>query len=169
MTERVLTRKGLLAAGGAAGATVLATAAPARAHGGDDDDDGIVGSWYGRVTADDPALGSFEELISFHPGGIVTDAHRSTPGERRSAHCWRPPAMAPGRAAGAATRRSFASCCSRRLPSAGAAVGTDNVRLIGMKLDRSGNRLYGPLRVHDPRHVRRGRLHRDRCLSPRSA
>ena len=34
------------------------------------------GPGIGRVVADDPALGGFEELISFHPGGIVTDAHR---------------------------------------------------------------------------------------------
>src|SRR4051812_44382582 len=70
--ESALTRKGLLAAG-AAGAAALAAAVPARA---DSDDESLVGSWYGRVVADDPALGSFEELLSFHPGGIVSDAHR---------------------------------------------------------------------------------------------
>jgi hypothetical protein len=54
MSERALTRKGLLA-GGVAGAAALAAASPARAH-GDRDDDELVGSWYGRVVADDPAL-----------------------------------------------------------------------------------------------------------------
>lgn len=133
MTERALTRKGLLA-GGAVGAAALVTAAPARAHGDDDD---IVGSWYGRVVADDPALGSFEELISFHPGGIVTDAHRlylpATPFgpllETSGHGAWK--------SAGRDTYTAFFRFLLQQAPpSAGAAVGTDNVRLLNLRVNR---------------------------------
>jgi hypothetical protein len=137
MTE--LTRKGLLGAG-AAGVAGLAVAAPAHAH--DRDGDGIVGSWYGRVTADDPALGSFEELISFHRDGIVTDAHRlyipATP--------FGPLLETSGHGAWRSTRGGitafFRFLLQQAPPSAGAPVGTDNVRL-NIRLDRGGNRFTG--------------------------
>ncbi len=136
-----LTRKSLLAAGGAAGAAALASAVPAHAH-GDRDDDDIVGSWYGRVTADDPALGSFEELLSFHSGGIVTDAHRlyipATP--------FGPLLETSGHGAWKTTRNGYTAffrfLLQQAPPSAGAAVGTDNVRL-NIRLDRGGNRFSG--------------------------
>jgi hypothetical protein len=139
MSERALTRKGLLA-GGAAGAAALASAAPAFGHGGGDDDE-LVGSWYAKVVADDPALGSFEELISFHPGGIVTDAHRlyipATP--------FGPLLETSGHGAWKSTGRDAYTAFFRFLlqqapPSAGASVGTDNVRL-NIRVDR--NRLSG--------------------------
>ena len=141
MSERALTRKGLLAGGAAgrrrAGGDVTGAGARPR-H-----DDDIVGSWYGRVTADDPALGSFEELISFHRDGIVTDAHRlyipATPFgpllETSGHGAWKStpqrlhgvlPLPAP---AGAAVRRARRS-------------GTDNVRL-NIRLERGGNRFTG--------------------------
>jgi hypothetical protein len=135
MTERALTRKGLLA-GGAAGAAALAGAAPAFGHGSGGDDD-IVGSWYGRVVADDPALDSFEELISFHPGGIVTDSHRlyipATP--------FGPLLETSGHGAWKSTGRDGYTAFFRFLlqqapPSAGASVGTDNVRL-NLRVNRS--------------------------------
>lgn len=134
-----LTRKGLLASG-AAGAAALAAASPALAH--DRDDDGIVGSWYGRVTADDPALGSFEELISFHRDGIVTDAHRlyipATP--------FGPLLETSGHGAWKSTRNGYTAffrfLLQQAPPSAGAPVGTDNVRL-NIRLERGGNRFSG--------------------------
>jgi hypothetical protein len=138
MTERALTRKGLLA-GGAAGAAALATAAPAFGHGGDDDE--LVGSWYAKVVADDPSLAGFEELISFHPGGIVTDAHRlyipATP--------FGPLLETSGHGAWKSTGRGGYTAFFRFLlqqapPSAGTSVGTDNVRL-NVRVDR--NRLSG--------------------------
>jgi hypothetical protein len=138
-----LTRKGLLASG-AAGAAALATASPAladrdRGRGHADD---IVGSWYGRVTADDPALGSFEELLSFHSGGIVSDAHRlyipATP--------FGPLLETSGHGAWKTTRNGYTAffrfLLQQAPPSAGASVGTDNVRL-NIRLDRSGNHFTG--------------------------
>ena len=135
-----LTRKGLLA-GGVAGAAALAAASPALAH-DRDDDDGIVGSWYGRVTADDPALGSFEELISFHRDGIVTDAHRlSIP-----ATPFGPLLETSGHGAWKSTRNGYTAffrfLLQQAPPSAGAPVGTDNVRL-NIRLERGGNRFSG--------------------------
>jgi hypothetical protein len=136
-----MTRKGLLA-GGAAGAAALAGAVPASAH-DDRDGDGIVGSWYGRVTADDPALGSFEELMSFHPAGIVSDAHRlyipATP--------FGPLLETSGHGAWRATGRDGYTAYFRFLlqhapPSDGASVGTDNVRL-NIRLERGRNRFSG--------------------------
>ena len=105
-----------------------------------DDDDGIVGSWYGRVTADDPALGSFE-VISFHRDGIVTDAHRlyipatpfgpllETSGHGAEDHAHR-------------LHRVLRFLLQQAPPSAGAPVGTDNVRL-NIRLERGGNRFTG--------------------------
>jgi hypothetical protein len=135
-----LTRKGLLA-GGVAGAAALASTSPALAH-DRDDDDGIVGSWYGRVTADDLALGSFEELISFHRDGIVTDAHRlyipATP--------FGPLLETSGHGAWKSTRNGYTAffrfLLQQAPPSAGAPVGTDNVRL-NIRLERGGNRFSG--------------------------
>jgi hypothetical protein len=146
MTERALTRKGLLA-GGAAGAAALAAAAPARAH-GDRDDDELVGSWYAKVVADDPALGSFEELISFHPGGIVTDAHRlyipATPFgpllETSGHGAWK------GIGRGGYT--AFFRFLLQQAPSSsGASVGTDNVRLnLGVDRNRLSGRFESTIR-----------------------
>ena len=129
MSERALTRKGLLA-GGVAGAAALAAASPAgasssrrrRARGA------------GRVAEDDPALGSFEELISFHPGGIVSDAHRSTSPPRP----FGPAAGLSGHGAWRSAGRGACTAFFRFLlqqapPSAGAAVGTDNVRLLNLR------------------------------------
>jgi hypothetical protein len=36
----------------------------------------IVGSWFGTVTATNPPLGQFNDLISFHTGGVVTESRR---------------------------------------------------------------------------------------------
>jgi hypothetical protein len=66
-------RRQLLTAGVAAG--VAATATSARAN-DDRDDDDIVGSWFGTVTATNPPLGSFNDLISFHTGGVVIESRR---------------------------------------------------------------------------------------------
>ena len=137
----MITRKGLLTGGAAAGAAALATASPALAHGNDDDD--LVGSWYAKVTADDPALGSFEELLSFHTGGIVTDAHRLY----IPASPFGPLLETSGHGAWKSVRGGgftafFRFILQQAPPSAGAPVGTDNVRL-NLRLDRSGNRFSG--------------------------
>jgi hypothetical protein len=37
---------------------------------------GIVGSYFGTVTATNPPLGQFNDLISFHDAGVVTESRR---------------------------------------------------------------------------------------------
>ena len=76
MEQNPVTRKQLLGGGALAGALVLGAAPAAQAHGGDDD---IVGSWTGTVTATDPPLGTFGDLISFHE---VFTARGTIAGER---------------------------------------------------------------------------------------
>jgi hypothetical protein len=63
-------RKWLLSAAAAA-----AVAGPDVVH-ADNNGDGIVGSWFGTVTATEPPLGSFNSLISFHTGEIVVESRR---------------------------------------------------------------------------------------------
>jgi hypothetical protein len=137
MTE--ITRKGLLGVG-AAGVAGLAIAAPAQAH--DRDDDHIVGSWFLTITADDPALGSFNGLISFHAGGVVTESRRyyipATP--------LGPLLETSGHGAWKGERHGVTAFWRFMLqqapPSAGAPVGTDNVR-INVRLERGGRRFSG--------------------------
>ena len=54
----------------AMGGTSVVGAAPAS------NDNDIVGSWFGTVTATNPPLGSFNELISFLAGGVVVESRR---------------------------------------------------------------------------------------------
>src|ERR1051326_273185 len=65
-------RKLLSATAGAA----LVAAQPAIAAAQQGSDEGIVGSWFGTVTATNPPLGQFIDLISFHSGGVVTESRR---------------------------------------------------------------------------------------------
>jgi hypothetical protein len=54
----------------------LAAAAPATLSAQEANDQGLVGSWFGTVTATNPPLGQFTDLISFHGDGIVTESRR---------------------------------------------------------------------------------------------
>lgn len=67
-------RRKLIATGGAAALT--AAAAPAAALAGGTSDEDLVGSWFGTVTAEVPPIGSFNDLITVHPGGVVTESRR---------------------------------------------------------------------------------------------
>jgi len=60
--------------GSAAAAIAAAGATGAFAQEGNDN--GFVGSWFGTVTATNPPLGQFHDLISFHDGGVVTESRR---------------------------------------------------------------------------------------------
>jgi hypothetical protein len=104
LATRSSRRRFIAAGAGAAAAAVVATGS-ARA----DSDQGLVGSWFLTIDATEPPLGVFNALISFHAGGVVTEARRYyVPG--RSARFWRRPATARGRrSATAGMRRSSAS------------------------------------------------------------
>jgi hypothetical protein len=61
----------------AAVVVAIATSAPTRAV----SDISFIGSWFGTITATNPPLGQFNDLISFHAGGVVTESRRySVPG-----------------------------------------------------------------------------------------
>lgn len=142
MNERALTRKALLA-GGAAGAAALAAASTGSAQGKEERD--IVGSWFATVTFEDSGSSSVDELFAFHPGGIVTIAHRlyrpSTPFgpllETAGLGAWK-------RLAGNGYSASIRFLLQQAPPSAGAPVGTEFARLE-VRMDRAGARLVGRL------------------------
>jgi hypothetical protein len=135
-----VTRKELLGGGAVAGAVALGAAPAAHAHGGGD---GIVGSWTGTVTATDPPLGSFGDLISFHEGGIVTESRRYyvpvTPLgpllETTGHGAWK-------RTGSRSYEAFFRFLLQQAPPSAGEPIGTDNIRLW-LRLERGGNRFTG--------------------------
>src|SRR5215470_4634136 len=64
-------RRQLLSAGVAAGLGASANSASAK-----DKDVEFVGSWFGTVTATNPPLGQFNDLISFHADGVVIESRR---------------------------------------------------------------------------------------------
>ena len=129
-------RRRLLTAGMA---TLATSALPAHAH--SDDHQDIVGSWLGTVTATNPPLGQFNDLISFHEGGVVTESRRYfVPGtplgnllETTGHGAWE---RGRGRAFDAFFRFLLQDA------DTGAPLGTDNVRL-SLALVRSTGKLDG--------------------------
>ena len=75
--EDRMDRRRLFTAGGAA-ALAAAAGKSALADGGNQ---GIVGSYFGTVTAVNPPLGSFNDVISFHEGGVVTESRAHPVGQ----------------------------------------------------------------------------------------
>lgn len=70
-------RRRLLAAGAATGVAAGIVSSPGYANDGNGEiDRDIVGSWLGTVTATNLPLGSFNDLISFHVGGVVMKSRR---------------------------------------------------------------------------------------------
>jgi hypothetical protein len=65
-------RRQLLTASAAAG--LLASTMSLR--GDDATDNDLIGSWFGTVTATNPPLGQFNDLISFEFGGVVIESRR---------------------------------------------------------------------------------------------
>jgi hypothetical protein len=65
-------RRQLLTASAAAGIAGVGT--PSRAR--EDAEQDLVGSWYGTITATNPPLVAFNDLISFYVGGVVTETRR---------------------------------------------------------------------------------------------
>jgi hypothetical protein len=130
-------RRQLLTAGVAT--VVAASATPARVQAGNDRN--LVGSWFGTVTATNPPLGQFNDLISFHTDGVVTESRRysvpSTPlGDFLET---------TGHGAWERTGQHTFEVFFRFLlqdANTGAALGTDNVRLW-LTLDRAAGMLTG--------------------------
>jgi len=124
---------------GVAATVAAGTLAAGRAEA--DNDQGIVGSWFGTVTATNPPLGQFNDLISFHDHGIVTESRR---------YLVTPTPIGPllettGHGAWEKTGgRRFEAFFRFMLQNAdtGEPVGTDNVRLF-LTLDRRGDALTG--------------------------
>ena len=129
-------RRHLLTAGLAAG--VVVDAIPSRAAA--DEGQHIVGSWFGTVTATNPPL-SFNDLISFHTGGVVTESRRylvpSTPFGNLL--------ETTGHGAWGQTGRNTVAAFFRFLlqdTGSGAPIGTDNVYLA-LTLNPADNTLTG--------------------------
>jgi hypothetical protein len=132
-------RRRLFTAGVAAG--LAATAASARAN-DDRAEDDIVGSWFGTVTATNPPLGQFNDLISFNAGGVVIESRR---------YFIPPPTPfgslleTTGHGAWERTGRNTFKAFFRFLVQSaadGTPIGTDNIRL-SLKLDRQAGTLTG--------------------------
>jgi hypothetical protein len=132
------TRRTFLAAGAGA-AAALSVARPARAA----SDQGLVGSWFLTIVATHPPLGMFNDLVSFHEGGVVTEARRyyvpATPFgsflETSGHGAWK----AVGNRA---YQAFFRFLIQEAPPPAGAPIGTDNVRLM-FTLDLESDELEG--------------------------
>jgi hypothetical protein len=136
MQSKAISRKTLVAG---AGAAAIAAVAPASAA----SDPGVAGSWFLTIVATNPPLGSFNGLISFHVGGVVTEARRyfvpATPLgallETSGHGAWKP----TGNRSYEAFFRFF---LQEAPPSEGRPLGTDNVRLR-FTLDSAGENLTG--------------------------
>src|SRR4029453_143084 len=104
---------------------------------------GIAASFFGTITAVNPPLGSFNNVISFHEGGVVTESRRyfvpatpfGPPPETSGPGAWK-------RTDTGASGPFFRSLPQRAPPPAGEPVGTDNIRLW-VKLSRSTGKLTG--------------------------
>jgi hypothetical protein len=145
-----MNRRQLLAAAAAAAATAAPTALHAGEH---EDNDGIVGSWFGTVTATNPPVGQFNEMASFHADGIVTESRRylikPTPFgdllETTGHGAWTP--------TGPRTFQAFFRFFIQNADT-GTPIGTDNVRL-SLRLSRNGASLTGTFvsQIKDPADV----------------
>jgi hypothetical protein len=133
-----MNRRKLMAAAAAAIA-----AAPAAAFADGDDEDRLVGSYFGTITATDPPLGQFNNLISFHDGGVVTESRRyyipATPLgpllETTGHGAWK-------RTGHRTYEAFFRFLLQQAPPSAGEPLGTDNIRL-SLRLHRGGKTISG--------------------------
>jgi hypothetical protein len=135
-------RRKLLRAGGVAAAAAAVAPGAALAKGGSDQ--GAAGSWFGRVTAVNPPLGSFDEMLSLIAGGVAIESRR---------YYVVPPPPFPnllettGHGAWKRTGNRRYEVFFRFLlqeppPSAGNPIGTDNIRLF-VRYDPEAETLSG--------------------------
>jgi hypothetical protein len=137
MQTQTISRKTLVAGVGAA--ALASAVAPARAA----SDQGLVGSWFLTIVATNPPLGSFNGLISFHVGGVVTEARRyfvpATPFgpllETSGHGAWKSMSNRTYEA-------FFRFLLQEAPPSNGNPIGTDNVQLM-LTLDSGSGALSG--------------------------
>ena len=135
-------RRRLLAAGVATGIAGGVASSRGYAGGGNDETDrDIVGSWFGTTTATNPPLGSFNDLISFHVGGVLMESRRylipATPFgdllETTGHGVWK--------RTGKLNFEAFFRFLLQRSDT-GAAIGTDNINL-SLMMDRKTGALAG--------------------------
>jgi hypothetical protein len=131
-------RRQLLTAGLAA-AVATASATPARAQAGNNHD--LVGSWFGTVTATNPPLGQFNDLISFHTGGVVTESRRYLVPGTPFGNLLETTGHGAWERTGGHTFEAFFRFLVQDADT-GAPVGTDNVRL-SLTLHPAGGTLTG--------------------------
>ncbi len=100
-------------------------------------------SWYATITATDPPLGSFISLMSWHEGAVFTESRRYYIPETPLGPLLETSGHGAWKRTGA---RSFAAffrfLLQQAPPSAGAPLGTDNIRLA-VRLDRGGDAYAG--------------------------
>jgi len=132
-------RRQLLTAGVAASVATSATSS----HANDDkDSDDLVGSWFGTVTATNPPLGQFNDLISFHTGGVVTETRRYfVPPPTPFGSLLETTGHGAWERTGKNTFKAFFRFLLQNAAD-GAAIGTDNIRLL-LKLDPAADTLTG--------------------------
>ena len=131
-------RRQLLTAGVIAGVTASATSSRAN----DEDDEGLVGSWFGTVTATNPPLGQFNDLISFHDGGVVIESRRYlVPPPTPFGSLLETTGHGAWERTGGNTFKAFFRFLLQNAEN-GVPIGTDNIRL-SLTLDRNARTLTG--------------------------
>ena len=102
-----------------------------------------LGSWSGTITATDPPLGSFGNLISFHEGGVVNESRRYYVPETPLGPLLETTGHGAWKRTGSRSYEAFFRFLLQQAPpSAGAPIGTDNIRLK-LRLERGGDRFTG--------------------------
>jgi hypothetical protein len=131
-------RRQLLTASVAAGMVASTTSSRAL----DDDDQDIVGSWLGTVTAINPPLGQFNDLISFHTGGVVIESRRYlVPPPTPFGSLLETTGHGAWERAGKNTFKAFFRFLLQTAAD-GVPIGTDNIHL-SLTLDRKAGTLTG--------------------------
>ena len=101
----------------------------------------IVGSWFGTITATNPPLGQFNDLITFLRGGVVTESRRYAVPETPLGNLLETTGHGAWERTGGDTFEAFFRFLLQDADT-GAALGTDNVRLW-LALDRDIDALIG--------------------------
>jgi hypothetical protein len=120
-------RRNFLAAGAVAAVAATGSTAAMAAPAGNDND--IVGSWFGTVTATNPPLGSFNELISFLDGGVVIESRRYSVPNTPFGTLLETTGHGAWKKTGGHTYEAFFRFLIQNQDT-GAPIGTDNIRLV---------------------------------------